>query len=154
MTDKKPPPEIIPPAPPNGNGNGKPAQRQNGGRPLGATSKASVERLRAMQASGPEFMDAWLHKLRWHLREYSQEIAKGAAADKAVIVAALDKACEAARDGAPYVYNRLASVSVNAHHTFDLSRCTDEELDDIERILSKAASVSGRYPEGTGETLN
>jgi hypothetical protein len=48
--------------------------------------------------------------MRFHLAIFNDEVAKGGEADGKALSVAMDKAAEAARDAAPYVHPRLASI--------------------------------------------
>jgi hypothetical protein len=87
----------------------KPGERR-GGRQKGVPNKATQKRQAEVAASGATPLDALLKKMRHHLALFKAESAKGKKADGKALAVAMDKAAEAARDAAPYVHPRLASI--------------------------------------------
>lgn len=85
-------------------------KRSGAGRKARTPNKASQKRQQEIAESGPTPLDAIIKKMRFHLSIFDMETAKGDEADGKALSAALDKAVEAARDAAPYVHPRLASI--------------------------------------------
>ena len=84
---------------------------KTGGRQKGTPNTATARRQAEVAASGPTPLDALIKKMRFHLAIFEGEVAKGKEADGKALALAMDKAAEAARDAAPYVHPRLATVA-------------------------------------------
>lgn len=63
----------------------------------------------------------------------------------------MDKAGNLAAKLAPYESPRLSAISV-AHTPMDLSELDDQELADLERLVTKAANSAGLNIDGAGGT--
>lgn len=85
-------------------------KRDGAGRKPGIPNKASAHREAVVAHSGATPLAAMLRKMRFHLRIADLEEEKGSEADSGKIIAALDKAEEAAQRAAPYVHPRLAAI--------------------------------------------
>lgn len=88
-------------------------QVRNGGPPSTPSSPGEAPAA-PKQMSEPEAM---LFKMRWWLGRFADEQRKGPAADMGFMEKALDKACEAAKDSAPYHHARLSAMVVGASVT-------------------------------------
>ena len=137
-------------------------RRAGAGRPIGVKNTPTREMQSKVRASGQTFLETMLYKRDYWMRVVATEMKKEPIAaidpktgkqvltggpDHALVQRALDKAEEAAVHGAPYVHQRLAAV---AHTTvpYDLSKLTDEQLEQLRRI-GRAAAVSA--DSGSGE---
>ena len=85
-------------------------KRPGAGRKNGTPNKATQKRQSEIAESGSTPLDALIKKMRFHLSIFDGEVAKGDEADGKALSIAMDKAAEAARDAAPYVHPRLASI--------------------------------------------
>src|SRR5262245_29888782 len=126
----------------------KPGERR-GGRQRGTPNKATARRQAEVAATGVTPLDALLKKMRYHIKLFEAEIAKGEEADGKTLALAMDKAAEAARDAAPYVHPRLAAVQHTGadngpiEHTVSIS-AKDE-------LLRRFAEIAARLHAAEGE---
>lgn len=120
-------------------------KRRGAGRPRGALDGPNAAQVRRAQQQGTTPVDTLLYKQNWWMRVVAQEIQKafsgGIEPNHKVIAHALDKACEASREAAPYVNRRLSSVRVESE-PFDLTRLTDSELDQFIALRQKCTVVT------------
>lgn len=135
--------------------------RPGPGRPRGLPNRASIARQEQIARSGATPLDAMIQKMRWHMNKAARELKRIEEAaqaqqpyDTKVLEAALDKANEAAKDAAPFVHPKLASITMDAHHSgsVDLSLLSDEELNVFYRIRAKLASADALAASGAPET--
>lgn len=127
-------------------------KRPGAGRKAGIKSKitkARTEKVIKLLASGSTPLDAMLRKMNWHLGKADREIAKGNAADMAVVEAALDKADEAAKGAAPYTHPRLAAIEHMGKGGGPIEISDAKER--LAHILSRHAS-GGPGSGGAGES--
>jgi hypothetical protein len=96
-------------------------KRPRSGRPKGSPNRASGERQAAVAATGCTPLDVMLDNMRWADQEADRLLAKGLSPGAPTGSEALEtiravlqlkeRACEWARDAAPYVHPRLAAVA-------------------------------------------
>jgi hypothetical protein len=159
---------------------GKPGSPNNG-RPVGANHttqvRAAVLRDEAGAGQKNDPVKGLLYKFKWWMQRvaaFQGELGRLQQQPGAVdtpdgkrqakdlyaqIERALDKACEAAKEAAPYCRPRFSAVAVTGGltHDFDLSNLSDIELKAFESVLLKIGASSGVAEprigaRGNGET--
>ena len=95
--------------------------KKTGGRRKGTPNKATAERQAAVAATGCTPLDVMLDNMRWADQEAARLLAKvlspgaptGSEALETIraVLQLKERACEWARDAAPYVHPRLAAVA-------------------------------------------
>lgn len=98
----------------------KPGQRF-GGRAKGTRNHASIAREREVKESGATPLDVMIEDMRWHHSLALTEQAKGAKADKKLVTQELAAARDAAKDAAPYVHPKLATLRTDMNLTGTLT---------------------------------
>jgi|SRR5579859_5165536 len=144
-------------------------RRPGAGRPLGAPNKVKATHTvrmaaKAQAAAGaaaeargePTALNVFELKLKYWLREFQAEMAKGEGASKSAMAAALDKAEEAAANLAPYRHPRLRAVLLSEdeamlRRALDLGKLTDADLAALDRLAAKTGPA-GLDPSGDPST--
>jgi len=95
--------------------------RKGAGRPKGATNKLIIANIRRAKKSGILPLDLMLAEMHLHYGIAVKERAKGKNANQALIKEASTAARECAKDAAPYLHPKLASIqhSGNVHLTHE-----------------------------------
>jgi hypothetical protein len=98
---------------------GRPPEKgeRRGGRKKGIPNRATIERQKAVYATGIAPLEVMIDVMRWHYGRALEEIARPAPRDIDFIEAELDKAHDKARDAAPYVHPKLATLQSNVNLT-------------------------------------
>lgn len=126
---------------------------KTGGRKKGTPNKRTTERYKALEAGGAMPLDIMLGAAR-HLWTKAHE---GGDVDLSMV----ERASSLAKDAAPYVHARLASVQHAGPgggpiQLADLTKATDEQLAALEAFIGPLAGApggdDGSDPRGEGET--
>jgi len=92
-----------------------------------------------------------LYASNWWLNQVAEEQRKPGGGSREVIAKALQEACNYAAMAMPYVERRLASVT-HQNLPYDLSKLTDEELGELDRITRRALDTEGFGGTGNAPT--
>lgn len=125
---------------------------RGGARPGSGRPKKPNIAYRAAQAQavgdGPSYVELIRLKLAyWRNRAVAELKLPPDKQNHNIIKEALDKAAEAVALGAPYALRRLASLTVT-QTPYDLSKLTDEQLEQFHRLAIAAAADDVRAGEG------
>lgn len=118
---------------------------KTGGRQKGTPNMATARRQAEVAASGETPLDALIKKMRYHLKLFEGEVAKGEEADGKALALAMDKAAEAARDAAPYVHPRLAAVQHTGANDGPIEHALN--LNAKEELIRRFAEIAARLHE-------
>jgi len=110
-------------------------KREGSGRPKGARTVRTTKVAEREHQNGITPLEVMLKAMRAHVDKKD-----------------LDAAASIAKDAAPYMHAKLASVQHKGSiGTYDLSKVSDDELDRLEAILGPLA-LDGGNPSGESET--
>lgn len=109
-----------------------------GGRPKGAVGKKTRENIAKAEQGGIMPLEVMLQAMR-----AAHRLAEAAAKSNNLTIAQdfLQVAHDRARDAAPYLHARLKNIE-HTHVPFDLSKLTDEELDQFTAIKRRLAGAA------------
>jgi hypothetical protein len=102
-----------------------------------------VERERAVRESGLTPLDVMIESMRYLYGLAGKHQVGGAEPDQEKFMKFLAEARGAAKDAAPYVHSRMSATEAATGGLRDLSKLTEKELDDLERISRKIAGAFG-----------
>jgi hypothetical protein len=117
--------------------------RANAGRKKNSPNKASAARAAAVESTGSTPLDVMIESMRY----FRGLAAKYQTSNEAKSVEYLKTSASIAKDAGPYVHSKLSPVDASGGGPRDLSKLTDAELDDLERISRKIAGSFG-HPSG------
>lgn len=122
-------------------GGSRPGERR-GGRQKGTPNKRTTERMQMLEAGGPMPLDIMLGAARALYAKACDH--KGRVTDLDMA----ERASSLAKDAAPYVHARLASVAHTGPNNgpiqvADLTKASDEQLAALEAFLGPLASAAG-----------
>lgn len=121
-------------------------KRAGAGRPAGVPNTATLARQKRVAATGVVPIDVMLDDMRYHHALALAELRKtGKSRDHAKISSELLAAREAARDVAPYIHPKLATLQSNVNLT---GRLTLEDLVGLSMPAPANANAAGLVIEG------
>jgi hypothetical protein len=118
-------------------------KRPNAGRKKGSPNKASAERAARVESTGLTPLDVMIESMRYLYGLAGKHQLTGETPNEAKFLEYIKAAREAAKDAAPYIHSKMSSMDATMGGPRDLSKLTDTELDDLERISRKIAGAFG-----------
>jgi hypothetical protein len=125
--------------------------RPGAGRKKGVLDKKTQNLQRIVAAGGSTPLDDMVEAYRWFREEAHKELRKGAKADRALVMELFIEGAHIASKAAPYVHQRLAALEIT-QLPVDISRLSDAQLAQLERLMAAAAPVPPVGSSGDPET--
>lgn len=124
--------------------------RPGAGRPKGSVDKAKQNRELAIRLAGVTPKEFLLNGMAFYQTRITEELARGAEADKAIIEAAYIAGAEFAKDAAPYCHARLAAITHSGQINSDVD--VRDARDRLAHLFAREGAAAGATNGAAGTT--
>lgn len=124
--------------------------KKTGGRKKGVPNKEAHNQALAIRLAGVTPKEFLLNGMAFYQTRITEELARGAEADKAIIEAAYIAGAEFAKDAAPYCHARLAAITHSGQINSDVD--VRDARDRLAHLFAREGAAAGATNGAAGTT--